>query len=73
MKRKKDIKKILGEEIAKQRKKNGLTQVDLSLILNTSDRYIGKVENGKTNLGIVNIEKFATALGIKIEDLLKGH
>ena len=68
-----DIKKVLGRRIAKERKKKGLTQVDLSIILETSDKYIGKVENGKTNVGIVNVQKFANALDLSIEYLFKGY
>jgi len=67
-----DIKKALGKRLAKERKKRGLTQVDLSITLGTSDKYIGKVENGRTNLGICNIQKFAQAFDLQLEELFKG-
>lgn len=67
-----DIKKAFGRNIVKERKKRGLTQVDLSVMLGTSDKYIGKIENGKTNLGIVNVQKLAQAFELPPSELFKG-
>lgn len=33
--------------------------------------YIGGVERGERNIGMVNIEKLAKALGVSVEDLMK--
>lgn len=33
--------------------------------------YIGGVERGERNVGLVNIEKIAKALGVSLEELFK--
>lgn len=43
----------------------------LSYKANLDRTYIGGVERGERNLGLINVEKIARALGVSIEELVK--
>ena len=54
------------EEIRKQR---GITQEDLSMVLEVSRQTIGSLENGRYNPSILLAFKIATYFGMKIEEI----
>ena len=67
-------KKILvefGEKIRELRKEKGISQEELSYKADLHRTYIGMIERAEKNITLVNIEKIANALEVKIEDLLK--
>ena len=70
----KDKSKILikfGERVREVRIEKGLSQEQLAHIADVHRTYIGMIERAEKNITLVNIEKIANALEVKIEDLLK--
>ncbi len=65
-----DIKSVVGAKVRRLREKNGLSQEQLGFESGLHRNYIGGVERGERNVGIVNIGKLAKALGVKPRDLL---
>ncbi len=55
-----------GKAIAIIRNKKNLTQEKLAELANLDRTYIGRVERGKRNISLKNIEKIAKALNISI-------
>lgn len=66
-----DINKQVGINIRKHRVKRGWTQEQLAFEAGLHRAYIGHVERGEKNIGLVNLEKIAKALDIKIGKLIK--
>nr|DAI24237.1 MAG TPA: transcriptional regulator, y4mF family [Caudoviricetes sp.] len=56
--------KSFGEAIKKYRKKQGLTQVQLSAMTNVSPRFIGELENGKPTIELEKALHVAWMLGL---------
>lgn len=48
-----------------------MSQGDVAKILGAHRTYISGTERGMTNPSLVTIEKFAKALKVKIDDLIK--
>ena len=65
-----DIKSAVGGKVRKLREKNGFSQEQLGFESGLHRNYIGGVERGERNIGIVNIGKLAKALGVRPRDLL---
>lgn len=61
-----------GRHIAELRKKLNppLSQEDLSELCDLDRTYISGVENGKRNVGLVNVFKLAKALQVEPKELL---
>ncbi len=59
----------IGKEIKKLRIQKGLTQIKLAALTETSQAAIGRIESGRHNLTVKNLEKIAKALdqNIKID------
>ena len=57
---------FLGQEIAKQRKKQGLTQLDLASLVNMEKPTITRLEKGRTNPTSLTLLKISKALNIPI-------
>lgn len=62
-----------GKLIAELRKKQGLTQQQLADKLNLSNKTISKWESGSGSPDISNLPVLAEALGISVDELLKGE
>ena len=62
-----------GKLIAELRKKQGLTQQQLADKLNLSNKTISKWESGNGSPDISNLPILAEALGISVDELLKGE
>lgn len=65
-----DIKIKFGKRLREIRINKGLSQEELAGLCNLHRTYISSVERGKRNISIVNIEKIAAVLKIKINELL---
>ena len=67
-----DILKKFGKRVREIRLQKGITsQITLANKAGLDRTYIGGVERGERNIGLKNIEKIATAVGVSIDDLLK--
>lgn len=68
---KKDILTRFGNNVQKFRKKKGWSQEDLAKKCGLHRTYIGGIERGERNVSLINLEKIATALNVKIDDLVR--
>ena len=66
------IRAALGERIKELRKKNGLTQAKLALMINVEQSYLSKLELGSRNPSLSLLEKIADAYGITLSELFDG-
>jgi transcriptional regulator with XRE-family HTH domain len=63
---------IIGERIRAKRQEMGMSQEFFANLAEIDRTYMTGVENGKRNISILMLLKIATALNVKMEDLLKG-
>lgn len=65
----------LGVAIRKTRKKLGLSQEVLAADAGLDRSYMGGIERGEHNISVVNVQKIASCMGLKISKLfdLAGH
>jgi transcriptional regulator with XRE-family HTH domain len=67
-----EILKKFGKRVRSLRvKKNAGSQMTFAIKAGLDRTYMGGVERGERNIGLVNIEKIAKALKINIDDLFK--
>lgn len=59
-----------GHKVREERLKQGLSQEELAARARVHRTYIGMIERAEKNITLENIEKIATALKLKINDLL---
>lgn len=60
----------VGRNIAKARKRNKLTQVDVCVELKMDKPYLSSIENGRQNPTLLTLKKLADAIGVEVEDFL---
>jgi transcriptional regulator with XRE-family HTH domain len=64
--------KELGRRLAVTRKEHGLTQVQMAEQSACSQQLIAAYEAGRLNIPIWRLLNIAEALGVQVDDLLKG-
>jgi transcriptional regulator with XRE-family HTH domain len=62
--------RIVGEQIRTYRKRAGLTQEKLAEKADLHHNFIGEVERGNQDISVGSLVKIASALGIKVRDLI---
>lgn len=67
----KSILKRFGNNVKRLRKSKGWSQEELGIRSKLHRTYIGSIERGERNVSLLNIERIAYALSVKIEELLK--
>lgn len=60
------FKKTLGKHVARLRKEKGLTQAELSALINKDFQSISRIENGKINPSGYLILQLANALDVEV-------
>jgi transcriptional regulator with XRE-family HTH domain len=65
-----EINKRVGLNIRKYREKKEWSQEQLAFEADLHRAYIGHIERGEKNIGLINLEKIARALNLKVEKLL---
>lgn len=69
----KDIRlKQFGERVRSLREKSQLSQEELADLVGIHRTYIGGIERGERNIGLINVFRIATALRITPAVLFKG-
>lgn len=63
------IQKQFGKKVRELRAESGYSQEGFASECNLHRTYIGCIERGEKNVTIVNIEKIAKALNVKISQL----
>ena len=66
-----DINKQVGDNIRRYRNKMGLSQEELAFEARLHRAYIGQIERGEKNMGLINLEKIAKALKISVDKLVR--
>ncbi|MCG2706910.1 MAG: helix-turn-helix transcriptional regulator [Candidatus Omnitrophica bacterium] len=66
-----EINKRVGFNIRKYREKKGWSQEQLAFEAELHRAYIGQIERGEKNIGLINLEKITKALNIKLGGLFK--
>jgi transcriptional regulator with XRE-family HTH domain len=62
---------LFGKRIREERLNRKLSQEDFAELTGFHRTYIGMVERAERNVTLLNVERFAKALGIEIHELLK--
>jgi transcriptional regulator with XRE-family HTH domain len=68
-----DMRRLVGRNLARIRKANGLTQEALADRSGFSQQYLSGLEQGRRNPTIVTIYELAQALGVHFLDLLPAE
>lgn len=66
-----EILNIFGENVRYYRRQLDISQEELADKASLHRTYIGMIERAEKNITLLNMEKIANALKVKIEDLLK--
>lgn len=61
----------LGENLKRIRTAKGISQGEISRILEVDKSFISNIENGKTNPTLSTIAKIAKAVGVSVGELMK--
>lgn len=61
---------FLGKKIRDLRESMNLTQEELGREIKMHRTYVGMIERGEKNISVYNLMRFATALKVKVKDLL---
>lgn len=61
-----------GQRVRDERLKRGLSQEELAEKAGLHRTYIGMIERAEKNITLINIEKIAKSLGLKVDELLRG-
>lgn len=63
----------LGQRIARYRKAQGLTQVQMAEILGIAQQTVAHYEGGRLRIAVSMLQPLATALSITVEELLNEN
>jgi transcriptional regulator with XRE-family HTH domain len=58
-----------GKKVKSERNKQNISQEELASRADLHRTYIGMIERAERNITLLNIEKIANALGIRINEL----
>lgn len=59
-----------GNRVRNEREKRGISQERLGQLAKVHRTYIGMIERGEKNITLLNIEKVAKALNLRIRELV---
>jgi len=66
-----DMRKLVGRNVQRIRKKKGLTQEQLAEISGFSQQYISGLEQGRRNPTVVTLYELVSALGVTHLELVR--
>jgi transcriptional regulator with XRE-family HTH domain len=62
-----------GARVREERDRLGISQEELATRCDLDRTYIGGIERGERNIGLLNLLRVARALGVSPADLLEEH
>jgi transcriptional regulator with XRE-family HTH domain len=66
-----DVTQVFAENIRRLRLAKGLSQEALADLAGLHRTYVGAVERGERNITLINANRIAEALGVRLSDCLK--
>jgi len=66
-----DVTQVFAENIRRLRLARGLSQEALADLAGLHRTYVGAVERGERNITLINANRIAEALGVRLSDCLK--
>lgn len=66
-----DMRKLVGRNLARLRREQGLTQEELEARSGFSQQYLSGIERGKRNPTVITIYELAQALGVNHLELMR--
>ncbi|MES2116823.1 MAG: helix-turn-helix transcriptional regulator [Pseudomonadota bacterium] len=60
----------LGDALRQLRKERGMSQDALALQADVDRSYVGQIERGDNNVAVLTLIKLASALGVKVSELM---
>jgi transcriptional regulator with XRE-family HTH domain len=69
---KEEVQKLIGQNIKTQRKKRGMTAIELASLCDMEKSNMSRLEAGNTNPTVMTLYKISVVLGVKVQDLTKG-
>jgi transcriptional regulator with XRE-family HTH domain len=73
LKKSEDFLILFGGNVRAIRQQKGLSQEELAQLAGLDRTYMGGIERGERNLGLINVKKISEALGIKVKDLFDDN
>ena len=67
-----DMRKLVGRNLARLRREQGLTQEELEARSGFSQQYLSGIERGKRNPTVITIYELAQALGVSHMELIRS-
>jgi len=61
----------IGQAIRVARKNKGISQEALALATELDRSYVGGIERGEHNLGLISLKKVSDELGLNLSELIK--
>ena len=65
-----DVQERFGTRLRQVRKKKAVSQEKLAADAGLHRTYVSSVERGERNISLVNIERLAVALGVRMRELI---
>lgn len=66
-----DMRKLVGRNFARLRRKKGFTQEEVEARSGFSQQYLSGLERGRRNPTVITLYELAQALGVSAVDLVK--
>jgi transcriptional regulator with XRE-family HTH domain len=66
-----DVRLRFGKGVRKRRQKIGVSQEEFADMCGLDRTYVGGIERGERNLGLLNVEKIAKAFRISLSELFR--
>ena len=60
---------LFGDRVRELRKEKGISQEELAFKADLHRTYIGMIERAEKNITLINVEKIAKALNVKLSQL----